>query len=157
MNKRTIKKTGLSALIILLALLCAGAVYAWFSEQGEIKIADTVSAPKTDPNPIKPSKVDPNAQESAAVQSLSSPVKPGDNAAVSVKTNPKSICTIKVTYGDIESKDSGLVPKHANDFGIVGWSWTVDGSAPKGTWPVEVTCALNEKSAFVRGDQAVAP
>jgi hypothetical protein len=155
MNKTTLKNAALSAGVILGILLLIGGTYAWFSERIEPSIDNTVSAPKTDPNPIKATKPDPNANESAAIEALTSPVKPGQNAVTTVRTLPRSICTIVVTYNEVESKDSGLITKHANDFGIVGWSWTVDASAPAGDWPIEVTCALHDKSAFVRGKQTV--
>jgi hypothetical protein len=154
---RSVKGALFSILIILFILLAAGFGYAWFSERTEAEIADTASSATSqiDLNPIKPRKADPRTAVGASVQTLSTPVKPGDNSVITVRTKPGASCTIQVVYDEVVSSDSGLTPKHANDFGVVSWSWTVGKRAPPGTWPIGVTCAQGEKSAFVRGDQVV--
>jgi hypothetical protein len=96
-----------------------------------------------------------NAQESAAVETLTSPVAPGDNAMINVKTNPTSTCKIVVAYNNVAEADSGLMPKKADNFGTVGWAWTVPKNAPLGSWPVTVTCQYYEKSAVVTQDLRV--
>jgi hypothetical protein len=68
---------------------------------------------------------------------------------------PGSKCTISVAYSDVPSKDSGLTPRTADNYGVVTWAWTVEPAAAVGTWPVKVTCALGTKSAFVQGDLQV--
>jgi hypothetical protein len=156
MNRSTIKKTGISAFVILFILVGAGTAYTWFfGEADDVKTTTAVSTPAFDPNPIKPSKVSPNAQQSAAIEALNTPIKPGENTLITVKTLPKSICTISALYGKAENHDSGLTPKHANDFGIASWSWTIGADTPNGSWPIEITCAIDDKSAFVRGYQVV--
>lgn len=105
---------------------------------------------------ITPAKPAANAKESASIQMLTSPVAPGSNASVSVKTNAASKCTITVEYNKVASTDSGLKPKVADEFGMISWAWTVEESVPLGKWPVKVTCAYNDQSSVVQGDLVVA-
>lgn len=102
--------------------------------------------------PTKPAE---NTPVSASVQSLDSPIVPGMNVAMTVRTKPESTCSIKFIYNEITSTDSGLIDKVADEYGMVSWSWTVDGGVPLGVWPVKVTCVLGEKSAVVIGDLEV--
>jgi hypothetical protein len=96
-----------------------------------------------------------DAQESAAVEVLTSPVAPGENAMISVKTNPTSTCKISVIYNNVPDTDSGLVPHKADSFGTVNWAWTVPKNTPLGSWPVTVTCQYYTKSAVVSQDLRV--
>jgi hypothetical protein len=143
--------------VILIVITGGGVGYTWYVGQNTTEDPTAIAPPATPtPSPaIKPTKPAADAKESASVQMLTSPVAPGSNASIIVKTNAESDCTIKVKYGDVESKDSGLAPKKADDFGIVSWTWTVEETVPVGKWPVDVTCALNGQSAMVRGDLVV--
>jgi hypothetical protein len=103
------------------------------------------------PDPVvKPVQPSPNAREGAAVEFIDSPVSVGSNTTISIHTNPTSKCTIAVVYNNIASADSGLVPKIADAYGTVSWTWTVGPSVPLGTWPVKVTCAYNGRTGFVQ-------
>lgn len=132
-------------------------MYVWYTGQNTPDMT-TTTAPESDtPDAvITPTKPAENARASASVQLLTSPVAPGDNASISIKTLPTSTCTIKVIYNDVPSTDSGLVAKTADEFGIVSWAWTVGATVPQGTWPATVTCTYNGRSAVVRGDLVVA-
>jgi hypothetical protein len=134
-----------------------GVGYTWYMGQHDDGSTLGVATPvEATPAPvIKPSKPSPNAPVGASVQMLTTPVVPGENASITVKTTPMANCTIKVEYNKVASTDSGLIPKAADEFGIIGWSWTVEESVPLGTWPVTVTCTYNKKSAMVRGDLVV--
>jgi hypothetical protein len=101
-------------------------------------------------------KAKPEGPVGVSVQVLTSPVKPGGNASMTIRTRPEAACSIRVTYKDQLSTDGGLIPKTADEFGLVQWTWTVESSRPVGTWPVDVTCALGEESGYVRGDLEVA-
>ena len=94
----------------------------------------------------------PDAVVAASVQMITSPLEPGMNAMISVKTNAEAKCTIKVVYDKTASTDSGLVEKIADDYGMVSWTWTVEPTAPLGSWPVWVTCANEKNSAAVKAD-----
>lgn len=153
---RTIRNTLITVFVLLVLFVGGGVGYVWYSGKHQIQDAKTVSPGKPQQYALpKPRQPNPNAPESAAVEALLTPVKPGENSSITVRTLAKSTCTISVSYKDVPSKDSGLTPKIADDYGSVTWSWTVDKTAAPGKWPVKVTCTYNKKSAFVQGDLVV--
>jgi hypothetical protein len=155
---RFVRNTLISVGVLLVLTIGGGVAYTWY--MGEYAaptpaaIATPVeAAPRQVITPPKPSA---DAPASASIQMLTSPVTPGMNASVTVKTNAEAECTISVEYNKIPSTDSGLKPKTADEFGMVSWAWTVEESVPLGTWPVSVTCSANDKSAVVKGELVVA-
>lgn len=148
-------KIVLSAIVILFIILATGVGYTWYMGQNSVIIESDVPDSTTNLIEINPTQPAENVPVSAAVQSLSSPVNPGSNASIYVKTKPGSMCGIVVEYNKITSADSGLVNKVADKYGVVDWSWTVDDSAPAGKWPVTVTCSKGDSSAVVVGDIVV--
>lgn len=153
---RSVRNVFISAFVLLLIVFGVGAAYIWYIGQHSVVDTNVIVNPVKDtPNITTPTKPAANAQESAAVRMLESPVVPGENSSITVKTNAGSRCTITVLYNQIASKDSGLIPKTADEYGIVDWSWTVDSSVPLGKWPVTVTCVYNNRSAVVVGDLEV--
>jgi hypothetical protein len=144
--------------VVVLLVIFGGAGVAYVLFTGK-DTASSSEAPQVNTAPDiglpKPHKPSPNAPESAGIEAFTTPVKAGENSSISVKTLPLSNCIISVIYKDVPSKDSGLAPKTADDYGSVTWSWTVDKSAPVGKWPVKVTCTYNKKSAVVIGDLVV--
>lgn len=148
-------KTLISAVILIILAVAAGVLYTWYvGQQDNSKYIDKAKEPVVTKTTVKaPVQQAANAKASASVQSLTSPVNPGSNAGVTVRTNPEATCKITVVYNKIASKDSGLVDKKADEYGMVDWTWTVEESVPVGKWPVTVTCSLDEKrSAVVVGD-----
>lgn len=145
--------------VVTLAVIIGGAglAYTYFlgpnSDQSATAVEEPVPAPRQE---IKASKPAANAVVSASVSLLSSPVAPGENTSVTIKTVATAKCTIAVAYGSVVAKDSGLTPKVADEFGTVSWAWTVDEAAALGTWPVKVTCVYNGRSAVVQADLVVA-
>ena len=73
--------------------------------------------------------------------SLTSPVSPGDDATITVQTTPGVLCLITVRYKSGPSKARGLVPKTADNRGIVTWTWRVGTGTTPGRWPIIVTCS----------------
>lgn len=151
---RFIRNVSISIAVLLVICIVIGLVYTWFIGKSQPVIAPVVE-PTATKTTTKRTEVSPNIPESASVQSLTSPVMPGENASVIIKTNPGSWCTITVMYDKTLSKDSGLTGKTADEFGSVTWAWTVDSTASVGTWPVTVTCLRNKLSAVVVGDLVV--
>ena len=153
---KTIRNIVISILVLVVLFIAAGALYTWVMGQSVKPVAtiEETATPATNVA-IKRPQIDPNAAESASVQSLTTPVVPGENASVTIKTNPGSWCTIIVTYNEVKSADSGLIGKTSDEYGSVSWTWTVEASAPVGKWPVKVTCLRNSKSAVVIGDLVV--
>ena len=144
-----------SAVILLIVVAGAGAGYVWYSgqnpDQNSAAFAEPGEAVHLGGIPDRP-KVDENKVVSASVQSITSPVTPGSNSSIMVRTNRLATCTISVVYDKTAAKDSGLVEKKADDFGMVEWTWTVPADAPLGKWPVKVTCANKKNSAVVEND-----
>ena len=142
--------------ILLVVIVGAGIFYTWYmGNNSKINEIAPIESPKTTATAIIPTQPAENARESAAVELITSPIIPGSNASITIKTNPSSDCTISVLYNKVASTDTGLIPKVADNWGIVSWSWTVESSVPLGKWPVDITCVHNELSAFVRGDLEV--
>jgi hypothetical protein len=155
--KKTLRNTLIAIACMLVVFLIAGVAYVYFSGQNpyEPPKAEKTTAPVEAQAFPKPKKPSPNAKEGVAVNALISPVSRGMNTSITIQTNATSKCTIKAEYNGVASRDSGLIPKIANDFGIVTWTWTVDKTAPVGTWPVTVTCVYNGRSGVVIGNLEV--
>lgn len=153
---RYIRNALIGSVVLLIVLIGIGVAYTWF--MGRDRDTSPVVVEEAQPeavSTIKPPQPASNTPVSASVQSLTSPVVPGDNALITVRTKPNATCSIVVEYNKVPSNDSGLVSKVADDFGIVSWVWTVEPSTPLGKWPATVTCVLEERSAVVVGDLLV--
>ena len=149
----------LAALFLLLLVIAIGLIYVWWTGHlgsNEVPAVAGLSSQRSNALPT-PGKRAANSPVSAAVQSLTSPVTPGSNASIEVRTVADATCKIAVKLKDRETtiKDSGLVPKVADEYGMVSWAWTVPSSAKTGAWQVIVTCQQGKKSAMVIGDLAV--
>lgn len=145
-------------IVVLLALVAvAGVGYTWYSGQhtaASQSSANAVLEPKPIPT-IQPTIPSATAKVGAAIEMLTSPIVPGSEASITVKTKAFSTCSISVVYDKTPSKDPRLVSQTADDFGIVNWSWDVGPTVPLGKWPVKVTCVQGKLSGAVQGDQYV--
>lgn len=133
-------KMALAVFILLVLLIGAGVAYTYFWGPTSTPAA---IAPKSSPPPnaqLVAPKGDPKAPVGVSVQVMTSPVVPGENAMYVIKTKPKARCTVGVVYGTLVSKDTGLAPKIADEFGTLSWTWTVDKAAPVGKWDFETLC-----------------
>lgn len=156
-RRRTAQRTFVFILVLIVLFGGAGFAYTWYAGQQTVEPAIDVSKlPSTKPErkvnlPTKDSQV------GVAVQSFSSPIKPGENASISIKTLRGAACSITFTYNEDNerSKDTGLIPKVADEYGFAEWTWTVSQSVNDGTWPVEITCANGNKSSYSRSDMVV--
>ena len=153
---RSVRNFFIGVIALSVIAFAIGAVYIWYiGRNGDdrfsnMQTGDTVKAPT-----LQASKVDENANVGVALQMISSPVTPGSEASISVRTNREAKCTIAVVYDKTTSKDTGLIEKTANEFGGVDWTWTVDKNAAIGKWPVTVTCKKNNKSGVYAADLQV--
>lgn len=144
-------------IIVVIVIICTalGFAYVWYlgktkpvQQAAEIKHVST--APAT---AVSAPVVDENAPVGVAIQSFSSSVQRGTNASIGIRTRPQAACSIRVTYSQTpdqakESKDGGLIPKTADEYGSVSWTWSVEADRPVGSWPVEVTCAYKAKWGY---------
>jgi len=154
-RRATIRRTLIGLTTLILLAIVGGAGYTWYMGEQNLMASNIEKPMPSRRVEIRPVRQDPNANVGVAIQMLTSPVTPGDNASVTVRTNQRANCNITVTYNDVKSTDSGLMAKTADDFGMASWSWKVEPSAPAGTWPVDITCATKKKSGMVRGDLTI--
>lgn len=148
----------ISALLILLFLVGLGLLYTWYVDSQPKNIEPEKTTP-TKTATIKAPVIDPNAPVGVAVQSLSSPVAPGENASLTIRTKPTATCHVEVSYTGVATttKDSGLSDKKADEFGVVVWSWTIPPTAQKALSPVAVRCELDDKSGEFKTQLDVRP
>lgn len=154
---KTVRKILVPTAAICAIFLIGGMAYSLLSG-GDVKTPAPVKKAQTEDvgtSDIKPTKPGPNAPASVALYMLQESVSAGSNAGASVKTVPTASCSIGVTYNGAAGSDSGLTPKTADDFGVVGWTWTVPAGVPAGKWPVKVTCVYNGRSAVGIADLLV--
>lgn len=149
---KAVRNSMISSMVLMVLFVVAGVGYTLYQDLhvNKSQIAGPVVTPALY-REIKPTKQGANVPEGAAIEALTSPAVIGDTVSVTVKTNPGSTCMIAVVYNNIASKDPGLKPGLADDFGTISWTWKIDSSVPEGSWPVNVTCELNKKTAFVQG------
>lgn len=155
---RALRNAALGTVGVLAILVGAGAAYTYFmGGSGSMQSATPVAVTAPDPTAgmVKPRKPSPKVPESASVQFISSPVKRGGAASLSVQTLPASSCTVIVDHEHIAVPMAGLKKKTADDFGTVSWDWTIPKSMPSGTSTATVMCSYKERSAMVQGDIVV--
>lgn len=146
----------MTGVVLALLAVTGGIGYTWYMGQQQPLAAEQLETPVINRRAaLKPPKISSTAAIGASVQTFTPEVKPGDNASVSVRTNPEAACKIVVTYDKVPAVDGGLTPKTADEFGLVSWSWTVKPGTPAGTWPAEVTCKNKKNSAFVKAEFVV--
>jgi hypothetical protein len=155
---RAVKQAIISTLVLLLLAVGSALGYVWYSGMQEPVLTDPTLAETTskDSSPIKHVQVAANAKVGVAVQYISIPVVPGDNAMVTVRTLPAATCKIGVLYNGNPSNDSGLIQRTADDYGTASWTWTVPVGTPLGSWPVTITCERNKSVGVVTTDLVVA-
>lgn len=153
---KRVKRFFISTFIVLLLLVIAALVYTWY--MGQYKPAPVQEAPaprQTTTFPKPTATVDENAKVGVSAQTFTDKVVIGQNASISIKTNPNAACSITVEYNKEKSTDSGLVPKKADEYGVASWGWTVEMSRPPGKWPVSVVCANAKNSGVLTLDMNV--
>jgi hypothetical protein len=77
------------------------------------------------------------AEASVKRVSLTSPVRAGSYASLSVNVSPRSRCTIQVIYDTVVSQAKGLGAKTG---GRISWRWRVGTNTHPGSWPIIVKC-----------------
>lgn len=152
-----IRNTIISVIVLLILFVGGGVLYTWY--MGKYNPAKPTSVVKPVATAVSPVRKAPqpasDAKVGVSIQLLNSPVEPGANTSITIRSNAGAKCTILVEYNKVPSKDSGLVPKTTDEYGMVTWTWTVEPTVPYGKWPVTVTCANAKNSGKVVGDLLV--
>jgi hypothetical protein len=81
----------------------------------------------------------PSGQGRVRLVSLTSPVRAGSQASLTVAVSSASRCSITVNYKSGPSSAQGLYPKRSSG-GRVSWSWMVGTRTTPGRWPIVVSC-----------------
>lgn len=155
--RRRTKKSALILLIVIVIFGVIGIMYTWYAGQQAVEPAldvNTLPSKQPERNLSEPTE---DSQVGVSTQSFTQQVTQEENASLAIKTLRGAACSIVFTYNDDNerSKDTGLIPKIADDYGYVEWTWTVTQSVDDGTWPVEVICANGSKHAYLRNDLVV--
>lgn len=69
--------------------------------------------------------------------SLTSPIRAGKDALLTVSVSPRARCTIEVVYDGVAAKTAGLGPRSGDR---ITWRWRVGADTRPGRWPVIVRC-----------------
>ncbi|MBI2798374.1 hypothetical protein HYX70_03735 [Candidatus Saccharibacteria bacterium] len=78
--------------------------------------------------------------------SINSPSYPGGYVSLIAIVTPYSLCNIAVHYQPGLAGPT-LDQKTSNDIGQVSWSWIVSKDTQVGSWPVYLTCEVNNTKA----------
>lgn len=155
---RWLRGAAIGTAVVFLLLVGAGVAYTWYVGLQPAPAPEVVEDTRDErPAVTTARKMAPDAVIGVSKQMMTSPVMPGENVSLTVKTNPEANCSIVVTYGkkgetDKQSTDSGLRDKVASEYGMITWTWTVEPERPLGEWPVVVSCANEANSAELAVD-----
>lgn len=62
---------------------------------------------------------------------------------LTIVTSPFALCNFLISYNLLTPSNAfGIVPKTADEHGIVTWQWQVEGKATTGVWPLSITASL---------------
>jgi hypothetical protein len=79
----------------------------------------------------------PAASAAVRLVSLTSPIRHGAYATLTVAVSPAQSCSITVFYKSGPSRAAGLVPKRG---ARISWTWKVGTRTTPGRWPIAVFC-----------------
>lgn len=158
---RQLRMTVIIFVVLLVLAIGAGLFYVWLMGL-QAKPSAVTTAPQTNqPSFLTPHKVPDNVAIGSSIQSISSPVSPGDNASLTVRTTESAVCTVKIIRLDSSQKevarvtDSGLSDKKADEFGMVVWTWTMPSDAAIAKWTADIFCTRGDKSTHSVGEVIV--
>lgn len=154
----------LSIGVLTLGLLIGGVYVAllWLNKPKVASEAAPDATNSANPSFLTPHKPPKDIAIGSSIQSISSPIAPGSNASLTLRTTESAVCTIKVLRLDTEMRevqhvtDSGLGEKTADDFGIVTWTWTMPADAAIAKWQADINCTRDSKSTRSIGEIIVA-
>jgi hypothetical protein len=137
-------------------------VTAWFALDGQAPPPGIAAIPTPAPTPKPASKPTPKPAPKptprptpkpasgtlkVTVTNLTSPVSPGEDATVGIRTRAGASCSIVVRYKSGPSKAQGLGPLKVDGSGVGSWTWLVGSRTTHGSWPITITCVSAGKSA----------
>ncbi len=161
-EKRSPLKTlrNMLIIIVILAAIIIGLflLYLWLSKPKVATLGGASTVTQTTVNEPKMHKPPDNVPIGSSIQAVSSPIAPGGNGSLTLRTTESAMCSIKIVKLDKQMRemdkvsDSGLSHKKADDFGMVTWTWTMSKSAVTGPWQADITCWRGDKSTRSLGE-----
>jgi competence protein ComEC len=104
-------------------------------------------APMVDPKKTLTPVGTPAPDLSVVVTGLTSPVRVGQNAAISIETGPGAVCANIIKFHTGRGGTTSLGIRAANMNGEIGWSWRVGADATPGKFTIDILCGLDGQSA----------
>lgn len=160
---RRIRRTFLTVVLLALLIAIAALIYVWlFPPKPDPAMVPIPKGPQV-PADFTPTKFGENVPIGSAIQSITTPVNPGDNASIILRTTERSICSIAVVHIDDYGKkrrqleDSGLIDKKADEYGVVSWTWTMPADAALAEWRANIYCKRDNMSTESIGRIVVEP
>lgn len=80
------------------------------------------------------------AEAKVTLVRVTSPVRAGAYATLTVKVSRPARCSITVYYKSGPSEAQGLYPKRTNAQRRASWTWKVGTRTTPGRWPIVVSC-----------------
>ncbi len=147
--------------VLLIIAVGVGFLYVWLMGLQAKPTTTSITQTTNKSSFPTPQKLPGNVPIGSSIQSISSPVSPGDNASLTVRTTESAICTVKIVHLDNNQKelarvtDSGLGDKTADEFGMVVWTWTMPSDAAIAKWTADINCARGDKTTRSVGEIVV--
>ena len=153
----------LVAAVAAFAVVLLGAIFGLATHRADSGQQATASGPKRPqaadiapaptvypqtPPPITPTPTPTRAPTtSPGVVFVNAPLTTdrGEQVTVRVRTTARATCSITIGYPSAPA----LSPVESGADGSVAWTWQVRRNAPRGTWPLAVTCGASTASTHI--------
>lgn len=82
-------------------------------------------------------------------------VQRGEYASETIATEFGATCSIEVDYASGPSTAKGLGTQSTDQNGEITWTWKVGTNTTLGTWPINISCALNGQTKQIEDNFTV--
>lgn len=149
---RSLRKVLVTLTVLILLFVGAGLGLTYYNGQTSPP-PKAIAVPKPTPAQARHTP-SPTGQIGSTVQYITTPVLPGDNASITIHTNANANCqiTVQMANFNLPMKDSGLIPKKADDMGLVTWGWKIPADLLPGKGKATVICANLKNSIMSIGN-----
>lgn len=155
---KALRNLGIIIAVLVLIVAAVYVVMLWLNKPQVAHVAEPDATNQQNPAFIAPRKPPQDVAIGSSIQAISSPVSPGSNASLTIRTTESAVCSVKVVRIDAEMReaqrvsDSGLIDKTADDFGVVTWTWTMPADAVIAPWQADINCTRGTKSTRSIGE-----
>lgn len=149
---KTVRNTALAVLLMAVLVVGAGMIYALFLQRITPAPDRIAAVDERQSRLLTPRPPNPDAPVGAAIEAISTTVKPGGTVSVIARTTPSALCKIVVDKFIATDSQPELTDQTADAYGTVSWSWTVDINASVGSRTARITCSYHGHSGVVQGN-----